>query len=148
MTLNLIKLAVGVEDVDHLQEIQTRRLNVAAGVSNEDSNKAQLFHITRNKPRRLAELVGGGSMYWVIKGFVRARQRVLGAEDGIEGKTRSGCGLVLDPTLVQTQMVPWKPFQGWRYLEGDNAPVDVMADSPELDMPPEMAAELRNLGLL
>jgi hypothetical protein len=144
MTLNLIKLAVGVEDVDHLQEIQTRRLKAAALQSKE----TKLFHITRNKPRRMTELIEGGSMYWVIKGFVRARQQILGVEDGIEGETRSGCGLVLDPILVRTQMVPWKPFQGWRYLDGDNAPADISSDAPELDLPAEMAAELRNLGLL
>ncbi|MBT3767964.1 MAG: DUF1489 domain-containing protein [Rhodospirillaceae bacterium] len=144
MTLNLIKLAVGVEDVDHLQEIQTRRLKAAALRSKE----TKLFHITRNKPRRMAELIEGGSMYWVIKGFVRARQCILGVEDGIEGETRSGCGLVLEPILVRTQMMPWKPFQGWRYLEGENAPVDVNSDASEVELPAEMAAELRNLGLL
>jgi hypothetical protein len=144
MTLNLIKLAVGVEDVDHLQELQTRRLKAAALRSKE----TKLFHITRNKPRRMAELIKGGSMYWVIKGFVRARQCILGVEDGIEGETRSGCGLVIDPILLRTQMMPWKPFQGWRYLEGDNAPVDISSDAPEVELPAEMAAELRNLGLL
>ena len=144
MTLNLIKLAVGVEDVDHLQEIQTRRLKAAALRSKE----TKLFHITRNKPRRMAELIEGGSMYWVIKGFVRARQCILGVEDGIEGETRSGCGLVLEPILVRTQMMLWKPFQGWRYLEGENAPVDVNSDASEVELPAEMAAELRNLGLL
>ena len=144
MTLNLIKLAVGVEDVDHLQEIQTRRLKAAALRSKE----TKLFHITRNKPRRMAELIEGGSMYWVIKGFVRARQCILGVEDGIEGETRSGCGLVLEPILVLTQMMTWKPFQGWRYLEGENAPVDVNSDASEVELPAEMAAELRNLGLL
>jgi hypothetical protein len=144
MTLNLIKLAVGVEDVDHLQEIQTRRLKAAALRLKE----TRLFHITRNKPRRLAELIEGGSMYWVVKGFVRARQCILGAEDGIEGETRSGCGLVLDPILVRTQMMPWKPFQGWRYLEGENVPIDARPDAPELELPAEMVAELRNLGLL
>ena len=144
MTLNLIKLAVGVEDVHHLQELQTRRLKAAALRSKE----TKLFHITRNKPRRMAELIEGGSMYWVIKGFVRARQCILGVEDGIEGETRSGCGLVLEPILVRTQMMPWKPFQGWRYLEGENAPVDVNSDASEVELPAEMAAELRNLGLL
>ncbi len=96
----------------------------------------------------MTELIAGGSMYWVIKGCVRARQCILGVEDGIEGETRSGCGLVLDPILVRTQMIPWKPFQGWRYLEGGNAPVDITSESPELELPAEMAAELRNLGLL
>jgi hypothetical protein len=145
MTMNLVKLAVGIEDVDHLQEVQVRRLTVAGQGSQE---RPQLLHITRNKPKRLAELVDSGSMYWVIKGFIRARQRILGAEDNVEGETRSGCGLILDPILVRTQMVPWKPFQGWRYLEQDKAPVDIDSTSPDVELPPEMAAELRNLGLL
>ena len=145
MVMNLVKLAVGIEDVDHLQEVQIRRLTVA---EQRSKNPRQLLHVTRNKPKRLAELVDSGSMYWVIKGFVRARQRILGAEDNVEGETRSGCGIILDPTLVRTQMVSWKPFQGWRYLEQANAPIDVDSTSPEAELPPEMAAELRNLGLL
>lgn len=145
MTINLVKLAVGIEGINHLQEVQTRRLKMATqGLKGPHG----LIHITRNKPKRLEELVNSGSIFWVIKGFIRVRQRILGAEINVEGETRSGCGLILDPTLVQTQMVSWKPFQGWRYLEQDNAPGDVDSSSLEVELPPEMAAELRNLGLL
>jgi hypothetical protein len=145
MAVNLVKLAVGIEDVGHLQEVQDRRLKVdGQGVR----KRPRLLHVTRNKPRRLAELVESGSIYWVIKGFIRARQRILGAVDNVEGEMRAGCGLILDATLVQTQIISWKPFQGWRYLELDNAPIDVDSNSPEVELPAEMAAELRNLGLL
>lgn len=139
MTLHLIKLAVGVEDVDHFLDLQTRRID----------REGRLVHRTRQTPRRAAELLDGGSLYWVIKGVVRVRQRLVGiepvtAEDGIPR-----CLLVRDPVVVRTYPQPRRPFQGWRYLEPKDAPDDLPDDyAPEEEPPAEMLAELRELGLI
>lgn len=133
-------MAVGIESVDHLAAIQKKR---------KQSSKAKdLRARTRNTPRRTHELLDGGSMYWIIKGYVRIRQRILAIErkEGAEG--RHYCEIWLDPTLVRTQLYPRKPQQGWRYLAHADAPADLSAAGTDENLPPEMAAELRELGLL
>lgn len=143
MALHLIKLAVGIDDVEHLAAVQTSRLKQA-----RDSGKpAVLRHVTRNTPRQAAGLLDGGSMYWIIKGFVRVRQRLVGVEP-VEDGEGTRCALVLDPQLVPTVLRPHRAFQGWRYLRADDAPADAMARQAETDMPEHMASELRELGLL
>ena len=139
MTLNLIKLSVGTEDVDDLARWQTRRLK----------QTGRVFHKTRMMPRRRDELVAGGSIYWVIKGFVRARQRFVGVEAAVDD---SGCPctlLLLDRKLVRTVPRAHRPFQGWRYLDGEDAPPDLVeAPKGAEDMPLKLRAELQELGLL
>ena len=142
MTLHLIKLCVGINDVDHLVEAHKRRLRELsrAGAA------PRLWHTTRNTPRRAAELLDGGSLYWVIKGRVRVRQLLAGIERAADSEGRPLCRLMLDTLHVET--APWshRPFQGWRYLQAADAPPDLDAIAPGLS--PEMAAELRELGLL
>ena len=145
MTVHLKKMAVGVDSIAHLAEIQASRLE-------EDRRRGEvpaLRHITRHGPKRAEELLGGGSLYWVIKGFVQVRQAFVGIERGVNAKGRSFCALVLDPELVRVAFRAQKPFQGWRYLSANEAPSDAapLADSG-YGMPTEMAAELRLLGLL
>src|SRR5690348_6838758 len=113
--LHLTKLAVGVRDIEHLRELQAAR--------NRDN--PPLRHRTRNHPRRRAEVLNGGSLYWVIAGSMLARQRILDIiEDQYED--RSACtGLVLDPNVVPLVGRPTRPFQGWRYLEPGAAPPDL-----------------------
>ncbi len=143
MTLHIIKLAVGIDDVEHLATVQALRLRQA-----RDSGKPEILrHVTRNTPRRSAALLDGGSMYWVIKGFVRVRQRLIGMEAITDGEGPR-CGLVLDPELVPTVLRAHRPFQGWRYLRPEDAPADAVARDTRAGMPEEMAAELRDLGLL
>ncbi len=141
MPLHIIKLAVGVRDVTHLREIQARRA-VA---------DPPLRHQTRMMPKRAAEVTAGGSLYWVIAGYVRLRQRILDIrEDRWDDGT--GCaGLVLDPALVPVAARPSKPFQGWRYLSAEAAPEDLRegAEADGLDaLPAGLREELRALGLL
>lgn len=135
MSLHLIKLAVGVDDLDHLRRIQLRRLE----------EHGRIFHRTRMAPKRVAELTGGGSIYWVMRRLVTARQRILGLERDTDAEGRRFCLLVLDPRLVATESRPQRPFQGWRYLNPDDAPPD--RDDAGAQPPPEMLAELRRLGL-
>ena len=137
--LHLIKLSVGTEDVEDLAAWQARRL----------AKSGRVFHTTRMTPRRAAELIDGGSIYWVIKGYVLARQRLLAIEPAVNEEGRPCNHLILEPKLVRTVPRAHRAFQGWRYLDSEDAPPDLEAASGELaDMPPEMAAELRELGLL
>ena len=139
--LHLTKLAVGVRDIDHLRELQAERA---------ESNPP-LRHRTRSFPRRHQEVIDGGSMYWVINGSMLARQRIV---DIIEDRRDNGeacTGLVLDPQLVPLAGRPTKPFQGWRYLRPDEAPLDMRIRKRakgEDALPPELRRELRVLCLL
>ena len=141
MIWHIIKLSVGVEDVEHLARIQESRLK----------NEGVLAHITRNTPKRADQLLKGGSIYWVIKRFIRVRQRLLGIERGVNSEGKPSCALVLDPQLVRTELKEFRAFQRWRYLGVKDAPRDLEDGSPDqVDacLPPEMAAELKGLGLL
>ncbi|WP_342666045.1 DUF1489 domain-containing protein [Skermanella stibiiresistens] len=140
MPIHMIKMAVGITDPDHLAEVQQGRRFVREGQSVVPA-------YTRRKPRRPDEVIDGGSIYWVVKGQVRCRQRVVDFElvDGEEGQT--WCRIILDPTLVPTVPQSKKPFQGWRYLEPDLAPRDLADADPEGELPPHILAELRELGL-
>lgn len=138
--LHLVKLAVGVRDLAHLREIQARRA-VA---------DPPLRHQTRMLPRRRDALLDGGSLYWVIGGFLQARQRLLDiVEDAWDDGTPCA-GLVLDPELVPVAARPVKPFQGWRYLEPEAAPPDVpmAAASGTEALPPALRAALREACLI
>ncbi|MEE8393611.1 MAG: DUF1489 domain-containing protein [Rhodospirillales bacterium] len=144
MTVHLTKMAVGVDDMRHLAEIQARRLERA--ITNGEA--PELRHITRHTPRRAAEIEDGGSIYWVIKGAVRVRQRIVRVDRMESPEGGSACALVLDPQLVVTEARNCRPFQGWRYLEAANIPRDAAAMEGAGDMPPELASELKGLGLL
>ncbi|MBL6457543.1 DUF1489 domain-containing protein [Belnapia sp. T6] len=139
--LHLIKLSVGPKDVGQLRAIQARRA-VA---------EPPLRHQTRMMPKRGAEILAGGSIYWVVAGFVQVRQRIIDIlEEEWDDGTRCA-GLVLDPELVPVAARPVKPFQGWRYLMPEAAPPDVQAGAEGEGaeaMPERLRAELRNLGLL
>ena len=106
------------------------------------------FHVTRMWPKREAELTDGGSLYWVFKGLVLGRQRILGLEprDGADGIAR--CAIRLDPEVVRTMPQPRRPFQGWRYLRPEDAPRDLAAGGAIPDLPPRLLAELAAIGVL
>ena len=145
MSLLIIKLAVGIRDIEHLFEVQRRRLAASRrrlGVG------AKLWHKTRNAPRRDDELLAGGSMYWVVKGRVAVRQRLTGFEIDKDAEGRRLCRILLDPVLVPTVSRRHRAFQGWRYLKPSDAPADQCQALRETDFPPALAAELRELGLL
>jgi hypothetical protein len=145
MTVHLIKLSVGVDNVRHLERIQAHRLADAE----RRGDVPELMHITRYTPRRAAEVLNNGSIYWVIKRFIRARQRIADIRpvEGHEG--RPACALVLEPGLIRTEIRSFRAFQGWRYLAADDAPADAPASmAGGDDVPAELAAELKGLGLL
>lgn len=146
MTLHMIKLCVGADSIEDLAEWQKGRLAAqrAAG------QKPRLFHGTRMVPRRQAELLEGGSLYWVIKGVVQVRQRITGFGDGQKADGTPCCLIYLDHALVPTYPVPRRAFQGWRYLEVSEAPPDLDARTSRqlADLPPQMRKELAELGLI
>lgn len=145
MTVHLVKMAVGIESVDHLVDVQSERLRQA-----QDAGGAGVLrHLTRNTPRRAEEVLDAGSIYWIIKGYIRARQPVTGFGEAMGRNGRPRCALILDPNLVRTELVPHRPIQGWRYMEAPAAPRDLSRQSAaRTSMPDEMEAELRALGLL
>jgi hypothetical protein len=142
--LHLIKLAVGAADPKEIKDWQKQRRAQRKAAGGPDA----IFHFTRNTPRRGDEILGGGSMYWVIKGVIRVRQRILGFEE----TTREGeaaCAIRLHSKLVPVVPQPMRAFQGWRYLEAADAPPDLdLAHADLARMPPKMLAELRALGLI
>ena len=136
MTVHLKKLSVGSASVDGLRALQAQRL----------ANVGRLIHITRNRPRRVEELLNGGSIYWIIKGVMTARQAIV---DFVEAERADGslaCGIVLSPEIVNVVPTRMRIFQGWRYLEVADAPIDIGTDNDE-NMPSEFFAELRELGI-
>jgi hypothetical protein len=141
--LHLIKLAVGCATADDLAQRQKHRR----------AADPPLRHQTRSVPRRAEEIVGKGSIFWVIGGFVQVRQRILAIEPDVWDDASACCALHLDPVLVPVQLRPVKPFQGWRYLEAAEAPADLArgaaaAAKAVAAMPARMRRELAELGLL
>ena len=138
--VNLVKLCVGAERVEDLVDWQARTRG-----QNPDGLPR---HVTRMWPRRAGEVLAGGSLYWVIKGVILARQRILRLDEvpGADGITR--CGIVLDPTVVRTEAMPKRPFQGWRYFRPEDAPRDLpKGRRQEEDLPPGLMAALAEIGV-
>jgi len=137
MTVHLKKLSVGVTSIDSLRGYQAQRL----------ANVGKLVHVTRNRPRRAEELLDGGSIYWIIKGVMTARQAIIDLVEAQRADGRPACGIVLSPEIISVAPIRMRIFQGWRYLEVTDAPIDIGSDYDE-NMPSEFVAELRELGIL
>ena len=147
MTLHLIKLSVGTDSIEDLAGWHTERL---AQMKAAGEKKPQLFHRTGQKPKRDADLLEAGSIYWVIKGMIQARQRLAGFGEGVRPDGRSCCLILLERELIPVRPTPRRAFQGWRYLDGDEAPPDLTGRNAGdiIGMPPLMRKELADLGLL
>lgn len=143
MALHLIKLSVGPESLADFEGWQRHRL------SEQRRNGAppELMHITRQTPKRAEELLDGGSIYWVIKGWLCARQQLLELRP-ITYNGTPHCGLVYAPEVVRVRPRLHRPFQGWRYLNGKDAPPDLAKGSAEADLPEDMRRALSESGLL
>jgi hypothetical protein len=140
--LHLLKMAVGIADLDEMRRVRARRIAQYGGS----------WVYTRNQPRRAAAVLAGGSLYWVIRGRIQVRQRITGFKSARDEKGRAFCLIAVAPLLVPTEWRPWRPFQGWRYLAPADAPPDApqgaAAPPGEAAMPERLLAELRALGLL
>ena len=107
------------------------------------------YHVTRMWPKREAELLDGGSIYWVIKGVIQCRQRILSLREIIGQDEIRRCGLVLAPEVIRTASVPKKAFQGWRYLTAADAPRDLTSGQAQEDaLPPDLQKALAAIGVL
>ena len=147
MTLHLIKLCVGCDSIEDLAHWQCERLKQ---MRRDGQKKPQLFHRTFQTPKRREELLNGGSLYWVIKGVIQARQRLLDFRTGRKDDGSHCCLLILKNKLIAVRPTPRRAFQGWRYLSPEDAPPDLnTAVSDGLArMPPKLRQQLAELGLI
>ena len=140
MTVHLIKMSVGTETVEGLEAFQQRRFR----------EHGMIWHLTRHTPRRREEVLDGGSIYWIFNGAIRARNRIIGIDQAENPQGETRCRLIMEPKLVRTEIQPRRPHQGWRYFDLADAPDDIAGRGRprRREPPPEMAAELRELGLI
>ena len=145
MALHLIKLAVGCDSVKELKSWVAERMQTAK----KKGLPLHHVHVTRMVPKRVDELLSGGSLYWVIRGEIAAREKIIAIEPFRDRDGIGRCRLVMQPKVVPVLQRPMRPFQGWRYFTEDAAPPDLKAAGTGVaDMPEPLRRELRELGLL
>ena len=146
MPLHLVKLCVGAASIDDLAAWQQARV---VELRRADPH-ARIFHTTFQTPKRQQELLEGGSLYWVIKGVIQVRQRIVGFGEGVKDNGQACCLIELDDPLVPVRSLPRRAFQGWRYLTHEDAPGDLGGAGPRgVDqMPDTLRRELAALGLI
>ena len=145
MPLHLIKLCVGADLLADLREW------MAARMADAKRRRAPLrhAHVTRMAPKRAADILDDGSLYWVIKGQIAARQRLLDIEPFVDPEGIGRCRLWLDQSVIAVAPRPMRAFQGWRYFDAKAAPPDIDESQPGFaDMPEALRRELAGLGLL
>jgi len=140
MTIHLLRLAVGAESLDSMRAWMREEAFTWKG------RRAVPTH-TKRAPTRQAELLDGGSIYWVVRGFIQCRTRLVGFDTVSDGAGTGWCRMLLDPDLVETTSQPKRPFQGWRYLKPEDAPSDAGDGAGDGRLPDHLLAELRALGL-
>jgi hypothetical protein len=148
MQLHIVKLCVGADSIEDLAQWQASRTASAR----KTQSGPLLIHVTRQTPRRLT-IGDNTSLYWVIRGFIQVRQRIIAlhpvqSPDGI-----MRCAIELHPALIETVQQPLRPFQGWRYLKAQEAPSDVIKQAEDIGedqraMPPAMRKALHELRLV
>jgi len=139
--VHLIKLSVGSESIESLTAWQSQPfVRTADGLPQ---------HITRMWPKREAEVLNGGSIFWVIKGQILCRQRIMRFDEVIGEDGIRRCAFVLDPELHHVAATPKRPFQGWRYLAAADCPPDITkAAASEDRLPADMASALAEIGVM
>lgn len=137
MSVHIVKLCVGASDIEDLAAWQAHLMETLPAP----------VHHTRSFPRRADEILNGGSIYWVIRGAIRVRQRILGIRTVQDETGKDLCELVFDPQLVRTYATARRPFQGWRYLEAASAPRDLGTGEAAVDLPRDLDEALRNAGV-
>ena len=145
MPLHLIKLCVGAESLDDLRQWMAERMREAE----KRGAPRRHAHVTRMAPKRADDLIDGGSLYWVIKGQIAARQTLVGVEPFLDADGIGRCKLWLDGAVVAVAPRPMRAFQGWRYYQAKDAPPDLDESQPGIaEMPEGLRRELAALGLL
>lgn len=141
--MHLIKLSVGPESLADLETWQKQRLRDLKA----KGKKPELIHVTRHMPKRAEEVLDGGSIYWVIKGWVVARQKLVELRP-MKKEGVPHCGLVYDKKMIPVIWQQRRAFQGWRYLDSKDAPADSAGRDAGEDLPAALRQELKTLGLL
>jgi hypothetical protein len=145
MALHLIKLAVGCESIKEFKGWVAER----ALKAKQSGLPPRHVHITRMVPKRDAEILDGGSIFWVIRGEVAVREKIVAIEPFRDSAGIGRCRLVMMPKVITVAPRPLRPFQGWRYLTEADAPRDLGSAAASIEaMPEPMRRELRELGLL
>ncbi len=142
MTIHMVKLCVGAETVDDLRHWQARQMRIRSG----EGRPARPACQTRMTPKQTNALIEGGSLYWVIKGMILVRNRIVGVETLTDRSGRAYCEIDLDPEAALVEPTPRKAFQGWRYLKAAEAPRD-LAGGLSGDVPVKLAQQLREAGV-
>jgi hypothetical protein len=138
--INILKLCVGADSVEDLTDWQTSQ--------RPHWPEGRAIHVTRMWPKRAAEVLDGGSLYWVIKGVVLCRQRILDLQQVTLADGIPRCALILDQEVIRTEAAPRRPFQGWRYLDPKESPRDLAKGRAKDDvLPQKLAQALAELGL-
>jgi len=141
VTVHLQKLSVGSESIQTLSDWQA---HVVAQRQRRGLSPHHI-HVTRMFPKRREEILDGGSIYWVIKGSIICRNRIVGLEETTKNGHRA-CGILMDPTLIPVLPKPRRAFQGWRYLQAGDAPPDLKEAEAGADLPASFRAKLIELG--
>lgn len=145
MPLHLIKLAVGCGSVEELKGWVAERMKTAK----QKGLPRHHIHITRMTPKRDSEILSGGSLYWVIRGEIAAREKIIAIEPFRDRDGIGRCRLVMQPRVIAVSPRPMRAFQGWRYFEHAVAPPDLGRSAASIAaMPEPLRRELRDLGLL
>jgi hypothetical protein len=145
MPLHLIKLAVGCESIRELKGWVAERMQTAK----KKGLPLHHVHVTRMTPKRVEDVLAGGSLYWVIRGEIAAREKIIAIEPFRDSDGIGRCRLVMQPKVIAVLPRPMRPFQGWRYFTESDAPADLKsAGTGVAAMPEPMRRELRELGLL
>ena len=131
--LHLTKVAVGVASVEALENRVARRLTA----------NGELRVPTRMRPKRMGELIGG-SLHWIVKHRIVARQVILRFDDRSDGRIDIVCA----GELLACTPAPKRAHQGWRYLSQDDAPGEGGDEDGMAALPPRMYAKLAGLGLV
>jgi hypothetical protein len=155
MTVHLVKLCVGIDSIEDLVQWFASDACKKAMKRKGLRSPNEHSHWTRMKPKRVDDVLDGGSLYWVIRGRICVRHRILRLDDVKDDKGNGYCAIIYDPKVTLTETRPRRPFQGWRYLDAEDAPADLSdqraalrAARAEADLPAKMIAELKALGLL
>ena len=143
MALHILKVAAGISSLEHLRRVVDQ-------YSYMDQELGHIMHMSsRNKPKRVKELLDGGSVFWIIKRAIVARAELVAIREIVREDGKTGCQMCIRPEVIPTIPHPKRGFQGWRYLKPEDAPADSGTNTAlEGNGSPELAQELRNLGLL
>ena len=139
--MHLQKLSVGTESIATLTDWQAHivRQRLDKGLS------AHHVHVTRMFPKRREALLDGGSIYWVIKGIIQCRNEIANLEETTKDGHRA-CAILMKPELIPVVPTPRRAFQGWRYLQAEDAPMDLKGAAGGADLPPQLRAKLVDIG--